>query len=365
MATTTLQAILEQLKLEEFAAKLADMGCVEPCDVLVLTDVDLGSLGLNLVKIRSLQRAASAAYEVVGDEDDDSKAGSDVDKFPEKVLLHPPSPLSPLKRTQSAAQRKSSKFWQGQMNRPKRLIFIRHGESEANVKRDITMTVPDHLLHLTEKGREQALDAGNRLKEIIGDETLKFIVSPYVRTRETFNGIKQAWGSEAENLEWRSDVRIREQEFGNYDHPDMAELHKEKKAFGAFYFRFPNGESPADCYDRASIFYETMYRRWEDNTKQNQVIVGHGMMIALLLVRLFRWSIEEWHTIDSLENCEFVVLERPVDDSYYHVSYTWAAGREKDYRGLRKTSKAQPEVTEIWDGKREAKMLKSQSVKVT
>merc|ERR1712232_943171 len=102
-------------------------------------------------------------------------------------------------------------------------------------------------------------------------------------------------------------------EFGNYDHPDMKQLHKEKKAFGAFCFRFPNGESPADCYDRASIFYESMYRQWENNTKQNHVIIGHGMMLVLMLVRLFRWSTEEWHCIEGLKNCEFVVLERPVD----------------------------------------------------
>lgn len=335
---------------------MQELGVEEPCDVLVLSDIDLGSAGMNLVQIRKLQRLASAAYEVEVDET--SNASRRCSSESASLL----QPLSPLKRTESAKIRQSSKWWQGQMNRPKRLIFIRHGESEANVNRDITREVPDHMLHLTPTGREQALDAGRRLKEIIGDETIKFIVSPYVRTRETFNGIKQAWGPQAERLEMRTDVRIREQEFGNYDAPDMKQLHKEKKAFGAFYFRFPNGESPADCYDRASIFYETMYRRWEDNTKQNHVIVGHGMMIALMLVRLFRWSIEEWHIIDSLKNCEFVVLERPADDSYYHISCTWAGGEEKDYRGLRKKS-VEPEVNNVWDGSEDAPFIQSVTTK--
>merc|ERR1712032_1269746 len=120
--------------------------------------------------------------------------------------------------------------------------------------------------------------------------------------------------------------------------------------FGAFYFRFPNGESPADCYDRASIFFETMYRRWEDNNKANHVLVGHGMMLVLLLKRFFRWSIDEWARIDGLKNCEFVVLERPVDDAFFQLAYTWAGGEEKLLRNMRKKKEYEEEDENIWDG---------------
>merc|ERR1711870_41782 len=104
-----------------------------------------------------------------------------------------------------------------------------------------------------------------------------------------------------EGVSVKDDVRLREQEFGNYDSPDMKSLHAEKKKFGTFYYRFPNGESPADCYDRASSFLESLYRSFEDNSQRNLAIVGHGMMILVTLMRLFRIPVEEYESLESLD----------------------------------------------------------------
>jgi broad specificity phosphatase PhoE len=213
--------------------------------------------------------------------------------------------------------------------RPRRLIFIRHGESEANVNRTITEVVPDHSLHLTARGRDQALQAGERLKEIVGDKALKFVVSPYVRTRETLNGVLHAWGESAGCHEIHEEVRIREQEFGNFDSPQIKGMHQEKKQFGAFYYRFENGESAADCYDRASLFMESFYRSWEENTHETNVIVGHGKMILVTLMRMFRIPIAEYDRLEALNNTEFIVLERKEDDSKFEVAYTWSPGEPR------------------------------------
>ena len=40
---------------------------------------------------------------------------------------------------------------------PKRLILVRHGESEGNINHRIYETVADGLLHLTEKSWQQAI----------------------------------------------------------------------------------------------------------------------------------------------------------------------------------------------------------------
>jgi len=258
-----------------------------------------------------------------------------------------------------------SSFWQGQTRgRPRRLMFCRHGESEANVNRIITKMVPDHDLHLTATGRQQALDAGARIKSLIGDETVKFLVSPYVRTRETLNGILQTWAAPEvkERVAVRADVRLREQEYGNFDRDDIAQLHVEKSSFGAFYYRFPDGESPADCYDRASIFLESLYRSWEDNTFQNFVIVGHGLMILVMMMRLLRLPVEDFELLAGLSNCEFVVLERPADDPVMHIAYTWAHGQEKDFRGLRRVARKRPPPV-IWNGDAKAELLTSAPVR--
>lgn len=200
---------------------------------------------------------------------------------------------------------------------PKRLILIRHGESEGNVDRDIYKHTADHGIHLTERGWHQALAAGMELHKIVGKESVKFFVSPYVRTRETFHAIAKAWGGH-EKLSFVEDPRIREQDFGNFqDPPQMLERHAERKKFGVFYYRFPDGgESCADVYDRVSSFMESLYRHWREHPDIcNYVIVCHGLTIATFLMRWFKYSVDEFHSYEHFTNCEFIVLERDAQDN--------------------------------------------------
>lgn len=321
---------LETHGLQDFKDRFQGLGVKELNHITYLDEDDLMEIGMNKVQARITLRAA----------DPDS----------------PPEGIPILECVSSQRKRASSSWWIGQGNRPRRLVFVRHGESEANVDRVITRTVPDHDLHLTAKGREQALDAGQRLRSILGDETVRFTVSPYVRTRETLNGILRAWGDV--NCIVREDVRLREMEFGNFDSPDMDALRAEKKQFGAFYYRFPNGESPADCFDRASLFWESMYRSWQDNEHDNHVIVCHGMMILVALFRFLRIPVCEFDEFESLKNCEMVVLERPEGDPKFMCAFTWAGGEERRPGGLRKKDRPASRVA-VWNGDPHAPLLTS------
>lgn len=85
---------------------------------------------------------------------------------------------------------------------PNKLIMIRHGQSEGNVDEVLYSTKPDNNMRLTKLGWDTARMAGNALKEEIGKgETVHFVVSPYVRTVETFHGIVSAWVDPME-LDW-------------------------------------------------------------------------------------------------------------------------------------------------------------------
>lgn len=164
---------------------------------------------------------------------------------------------------------------------PNKLILIRHGQSLGNVDEKLYATTPDNAMPLTELGWEQAKAAGQQLKLLLtsststsGIDSAHFIVSPYVRTVETFHGIVSAWCDPSEfdhidnyeqrlnawysrlmdyGLTWAEDPRIREQDFGNYQEPKMIQQAKrDRHMFGAFYYRFPLGESASDV--RVSIF---------------------------------------------------------------------------------------------------------------
>jgi len=97
--------------------------------------------------------------------------------------------------------------------RPKRIILIRHGESQGNQDSKIYSSVPDHAIGLTEKGREQAHHCGEELKKIIGtNETVICFVSPFRRSKETCQLICEAF-PKGKILKVREDPRIREQEW--------------------------------------------------------------------------------------------------------------------------------------------------------
>lgn len=60
---------------------------------------------------------------------------------------------------------------------PKRLILLRHGESEGNVNRSVYTSKGDSHLELTPAGLEQAKAAGARLKALIGEDRVFIVVS--------------------------------------------------------------------------------------------------------------------------------------------------------------------------------------------
>jgi broad specificity phosphatase PhoE len=219
---------------------------------------------------------------------------------------------------------------------PDRIIMVRHGQSEGNVNEALYKEQPDSNIRLTKLGWNQAKVAGRALRNQIlqkeySNESVHFIVSPYVRTIETFHGLAAAWSDpdeefgHVEDLEmrkvmwykrlaemgvtWHEDPRIREQDFGNFQNiEDMKRAKRERHKFGVFYYRFPNGESASDVYDRVSTFLDSLWRSFDANRAQNYILVTHGISIRVLLARYFRYSIDQFNMLANPRNCEMVIL---------------------------------------------------------
>lgn len=148
---------------------------------------------------------------------------------------------------------------------PKRIILVRHGESQGN-KDDAAYTViPDHKIPLTSQGFDQAELAGTRIRDVISDQgashtwKVYFYVSPYERTRTTLREIGRAFPRKRV-IGVREECRIREQDFGNFQVAERMKVIKEtREKFGRFFFRFPEGESAADVFDRVSSKFSFVY----------------------------------------------------------------------------------------------------------
>ena len=215
---------------------------------------------------------------------------------------------------------------------PTKVCLIRHGQSEGNVKEELYATTPDNAIHLTKLGWQQARAAGLELRDrvLASGDLVHFVVSPYARTVETFHGIVAAWCDPSEfdhikdrnararawytrlremGVTWHEDPRIREQDFGNYQDPaTILKCKRERHRFGAFYYRFPHGESASDVYDRVSTFLDSLWRSFDLKRSQNYVLVTHGISIRILLSRYFRYSIDQFNCLANPKNCDVIVL---------------------------------------------------------
>ena len=203
--------------------------------------------------------------------------------------------------------------------KPKRIILVRHGESEANVDKNLYAKLPDHEIVLTKTGEQQALAAGGEIAALIGTETVQAYVSPFKRTRQTYAGIAEGIGHNVVDV-WE-DPRIREQEFGHWSMRDnREEVMQERREYGRFYYRLPDGESSADVYDRMSTFLESLHRAFErPDFAENCLIVSHGAALRVFMMRWYRLTVEEFLDLRNPFNCQLIVMEKRDDGTYEPV----------------------------------------------
>jgi len=243
---------------------------------------------------------------------------------------------------------------------PKRIILLRHGESLGNVDENAYSTIPDWKIPLTRRGERQALRAAKEITELLDGEALFAYCSPYKRAIGTWdiiedyiensnekkiektNGSDGSQESDSENkktgvemIGLREEPRVAEQQFGNFQNPHKVRTAKsERRTFGRFFFRFPDGESGLDVYNRCSSFlatlsrdikhidqrYSYLHRRngeGKTSTKcamenMNILVVCHGLTLRLLLMRYFQLSVEEFESSYNSQNAKLVVMNRLV-----------------------------------------------------
>jgi broad specificity phosphatase PhoE len=200
------------------------------------------------------------------------------------------------------------------MARPRRIVLIRHGESQGNADDTIYERVPDHALLLTAAGERQAQEAGVRLRELFGGERVQAFVSPYRRTHETFHLL----GLDPRLTRAKEEPRLREQDWGNYqDAEDVQRQRKARDAYGHFFYRFAQGESGADVYDRVGAFLETLYRAFDNaDFPPNVLMVTHGLTMRLFCMRWFHWTVDEFECLSNPDNGETRILLLGPDGKY-------------------------------------------------
>lgn len=203
--------------------------------------------------------------------------------------------------------------------KPHRIILVRHGECHANTDESKFATEPDYTIELTENGIRQAYEAGLKLKELVGNETMYFYVSPFWRTRSTFENIVRSFPRS--QFEYSEEPRLREQEWGYLrTYAGLKQLKRERKEYGIFYYRFPGGEAGTDVYDRINDLLGSLHRDFQrENYPRNCILVTHSLAIRLFIMRWFHLTVEEFEQMLSPKNGQLVVLQLNEETDDYEL----------------------------------------------
>lgn len=202
------------------------------------------------------------------------------------------------------------------------IFLIRHGESQLNANTDEAKHIPDHALALTDKGRQQAEEAGKELNKIlavqgINKNSVRMWVSPYKRARQTAEIINKA--IDLTDKQIREDDMLVEINFGLFDgiskeeqkqkySNEYAKYEKDRLEKGKFYARRPGGESALDVEMRLRIFFDTIFRDYNAGGPSNLIIVCHGGLINIFLKAFLHKSHEWYYEQGNPSNCSIIQL---------------------------------------------------------
>ncbi|OGZ94428.1 MAG: hypothetical protein A3H69_00065 [Candidatus Sungbacteria bacterium RIFCSPLOWO2_02_FULL_47_9] len=178
------------------------------------------------------------------------------------------------------------------MGWPRRLVLVRHAESEGNIKTADERAgygVSTHAYSLTERGRYQAKLTGEYLCNRFGDFNI-YYVSYYTRSKETM----KIMYPKARVYE---DPRLAEGQRGIYHTMTEDQIRQcypgeleRKEREGLFHYRAPGGENWPDIEMRIHSFLGTLNRDYDG---QNVCIVVHGHWLILFQRLVHHFSIDE------------------------------------------------------------------------
>jgi len=198
---------------------------------------------------------------------------------------------------------------------PRRIVLVRHGESEGNADNTLYRTKADNLIELTRAGIEQATAVGHRLKALLGHDRVFLVISPFERTMQTARCLRKA--IEPNIVHTQIEPRVREQEFGNLQGDEFKAFRTQQQSIGRFFYRFPTGESGADVHGRTCSWWEGWVRqvnlRPGFEHADALVVVTHGLTMRLILMQLYGWSPNTFSTVWNAGNCDMYVLKLNLD----------------------------------------------------
>ncbi len=175
--------------------------------------------------------------------------------------------------------------------------------------------VGDHNTPLVDSESKKAESVGKKLRNEIELPDVIF-VSPYERTKNTFEGLKRGW-PELENIKLYEEERIREQDHG------LALIYNDWRIFfalnprqkmlhdieGPYWYRYPQGENVSDVRERNRSWIKTLIREFAG---KKVLAISHHLNILATIANFERWGEKEFAEADEKDkpiNCGVTLYE--------------------------------------------------------
>ncbi|OGF63106.1 hypothetical protein A2926_00635 [Candidatus Giovannonibacteria bacterium RIFCSPLOWO2_01_FULL_44_40] len=231
------------------------------------------------------------------------------------------------------------------MKWPKRVVLVRHGESEGNVRSPDDISFDDKANHefaLTEKGKQQARLTGKYVRAKYG-EFDSYFCSTFRRTQETLSLLcpesVPVIDSRLNEL-WRGIWHTMSKEKVLTLYPEEASIRERE---GEYHYRPPGGQS---CQDVEVMIHSFIHCLRADYVNKNVLISAHGnWMLLFWRIMLNRQpsEFESRYKGNKYKNCALAIYER-VGESLClvgdNVTSFWPTARrasvrraERIYRG--------------------------------
>lgn len=189
------------------------------------------------------------------------------------------------------------------------LVLVRHGQSEQNLANHFAKQDDNSLFtpafrdrhasqhRLTSRGREQALAAGDWLRNNGFGQFDRRYASTYIRAVETA-GLLGVSGPD-----WMLEASLREREWGEFDGLTWEEREQRSAKLAAmrdtdtYYWIPPSGESIAMVVHRLrTSIVDTLHR---ECSSSRVIIVCHGEVMWAFRALLERMTVERWTQLEA------------------------------------------------------------------
>jgi broad specificity phosphatase PhoE len=208
-------------------------------------------------------------------------------------------------------------------------LLVRHGESLGNVDPLVHATTADHAVPLSDRGHDQAREAGrvvaDQLRAADDRPHVRLWVSPYKRTRQTSDEIQTVAGDFiTDRVEH---ILLCEQQFGLFDGVPETELPERFPAEwayydmlcrfgGKFWARMPQGESRFDVAKRIHQAFGTFHRDALEHGIRDLVVICHGVTLRAFVMMWCHLSPEWFEAEPNPANCAVRLIEGGADKGY-------------------------------------------------